>query len=58
MLFIAFNILILFIILIVMNMGLNHVGFVFAEVEILSAGNENLLNNLTEGVVIMDKDDG
>ena len=42
--------------LITMHIVLNIVGMLFIEAEILRAGDEQLLNDLKEGVIIMDKE--
>ena len=40
------------------HMIINSVGMLFVEADILRTGNEHLLNNLKEGVIIMDKESG
>ena len=37
------------------NLAMNYIGLLFVEVGLLRAGNESLLNNLTEGLVIVDQ---
>ena len=39
------------------HIGCSYVGKLFVEVGILRTGNEALLNNLSEGLVIVDQED-
>ena len=39
-------------------MIISKMGFIFVEAEIMRAGNEQFLNNLEEGIVILDEDEG
>ena len=41
-----------------MHIVINIVGLLFVKAEILRAGDEQLLNDLKEGVIIMDEDSG
>lgn len=44
--------------LLMCHMVINAVGLIFVEADILRSGNEQLLNNLKEGVIIMDQESG
>ena len=44
--------------LLAMHIVINIVGLLFVKAEILRAGDEQLLNDLKEGVIIMDEESG
>ena len=39
------------------HLTMNHIGLLYVEVGLLRSGNKSLLNNLNEGLVILDQND-